>query len=74
MKKLIVVFISFLIFNHSYSQIISGEILNSGRKMLTMSDFTIKSDRSGVVVFDISVDIKGDFTSATIVNILNTIK
>ena len=74
MKKLIVVFISFFIFNHSYSQIISGEILNSGRKMLTMSDFTIKSDRSGVVVFDISVDIKGDITSATIVNSLTTIK
>ncbi len=74
MKKLIVVFISFLIFNHSFSQIISGEILDSGRKILTISDFTIKSDRSGEVVFDISVDIKGDVTSATIVTSLTTIK
>jgi hypothetical protein len=74
MKKLIVVIIPFLIINHSYSQIISGEVLDSGRKMLTMSDFTIKSDRSGVVVFEMSVDIKGDVTSATIVNSLTTIK
>jgi hypothetical protein len=74
MKKLIVVFITFMMFNHSYSQIISGEILDSGRKMLTMSDFKIKSDRSGEVVFDIAVDIKGDVTSAIILSSLTTIK
>lgn len=74
MKKLFIVIISFLVINNCFSQIISGEILDSGRKLLTESDFVIKSDRSGEVVFDISVDIKGDVTSATIVTSLTTIK
>ena len=74
MKKLFIVFISFFIIKNSYSQIISGEILDSGRKLITVSDFVIKSDRSGEVVYEIAVDIKGDVTSAIIVNSLTTIK
>jgi hypothetical protein len=74
MKKSVIVFISFFIVNNSYSQIISGEILDSGRKLITLSDFVIKSDRSGEVVYEIAIDIKGDVTSATIVNSLTTIK
>ena len=74
MKKSVIIFISFFSVNNSYSQIISGEILDSGRKLITVSDFVIKSDRSGEVVYEIDVDIKGDVTSAIIVNSLTTIK
>ena len=74
MKKSVIIFISFFIVKNSYSQIISGEILDSGRKLITLSDFVIKSDRSGEVVYEIAIDIKGDVTSATIVNSLTTIK
>jgi hypothetical protein len=74
MKNFIIVIISFLVINSCYSQIISGDILDSGRKLLTVCDFVIKSDRSGEVVYEIAVDIKGEITSATIVNSLTTIK
>jgi hypothetical protein len=74
MKNSVIIFISFFIVKNSYSQIISGEILDSGRKLITLSDFVIKSDRSGEVVYEIAVDIKGDVTSVIIVNSLTTIK
>jgi hypothetical protein len=74
MKKSVIIFISFFIVNNCYSQLISGEILDSGRKLITVSDFVIKSDRSGEVVFEIAVDINGDVISANIVNNLTTIK
>ncbi len=52
--------------NFAFSQIISGDIANVGRRLVTETNFTIKSTKIGEVVFDISVDINGKVTSAVI--------
>jgi hypothetical protein len=67
---------SFLILsnNHSYSQILSGDIVDFGRKLLTETDFQLKGLTSGEVVYDISVDIYGNVTAASLVKNMTTIK
>ena len=62
------IFLIFAIFysQHFFSQIISGDIYNTGRRLLTETNFSINSIKKGEVVFDISVDIYGKVTSAVI--------
>jgi len=67
-----IIFILFL--NYSFSQLISGEIVDDGRVLLTQTNFKLKGANSGVVVFDISVDINGKVTSAVVIPSLTTIK
>ena len=65
MKKIVLLVVFFKI-GSFYSQIISGDIYNTGRKLLTETNFTLKSSKSGVVVFDVSVDITGKITSVVV--------
>jgi hypothetical protein len=72
MKKIFLVFSIFSI-QQIFSQIISGDIYNVGRRLLTEPNFTLKGSKSGEVVFDISVDIYGKVTSAVVEKKMTTI-
>lgn len=73
MKSLLLI-ISIITCNTSFSQLLSGDLVESGRRLITETDFTIKGTKEGVVVYDISVDLKGNVTSAVLVGELTTIK
>ncbi len=72
--KLIILSLFILSNSYSYSQILSGEIVDFGRKLLTETDFHLKGLTSGEVVYDISVDIYGNVTSSSLVQSMTTIK
>ena len=72
MKKIILI-VSFFSIQQLFSQVISGDIYNVGRRLLTETNFTLKGTKSGVVVFDISVDITGKVTSAVVEKSMTTI-
>ena len=59
--------------NFVFSQIISGDIYNSGRRILTETNFSINSIKKGEIVFDISLDIYGKVTSAVVVKSMTSI-
>ncbi len=73
MKSLLLI-IALIFINTSFSQLISGDLVESGRRLLTETDFTIKGTKAGVVVYDVSVDLKGNVTSAVLVGEMTTIK
>jgi hypothetical protein len=60
--------------NHLFSQVISGDIYQVNRRLLTESTFKIESDMEGEIIYDISVDIFGKVKSAIVVPSLTTIK
>lgn len=47
----------------SFSQLLSGDVINEGRSLLTKTDFKINSTTEGVVVYDITVNREGKVTS-----------
>lgn len=62
MKTLL--FISFgLLALNSFSQVLSGDVVNEGRSLTTASDFKIKSTTEGIVVYDVTVNREGVITS-----------
>ena len=72
--KVFLLIISLFSINISFSQLISGDLVQSGRQLITETDFTIKGTKEGVVVYDLSVDLKGNVTSAVLVGAMTTIK
>ena len=66
MLKKVFFFFVFICSNCVFSQIISGDIYNSGRRIMTETNFIINSVKNGEIVFDISVDVYGKVTSAVI--------
>lgn len=67
MKKSLIIFL-LLVFNSlSFSQI-SGEIEKSGRKLIKENALSMESHVSGVVTFQISVNIEGEIIYATVIN------
>lgn len=56
-----------------FGQLLSGDIVDVKRPLLTETNFTIKGTKEGVVVYDIAVDIYGNVTSETLVANMTTI-
>lgn len=49
----------------SFGQLIEGPLLEEGRKLVTVTDFTVKDSNEGVMYFTLAVNRKGVVTSAT---------
>lgn len=56
-----------------FSQLISGPIVDSKRKLLTKANYILIGNKEGVIVYDLTVDIYGNVTSETIVQAMTTI-
>ncbi len=62
MKKILVLFSLLLAANFSQAQLISGELLDEGRKLVTPYTFTIKGKYKGVKYFELAVNREGIVT------------
>ncbi|MDX2360794.1 MAG: hypothetical protein QNK23_08300 [Crocinitomicaceae bacterium] len=62
MRNLIFLFL--LISPVSFSQIISGPVKDEGRKMVTVTDYTIAGMVDGYAIYELAVDREGNVTSA----------
>lgn len=71
MKK-ILSFLFIMAVQQVFSQLVSGEIVTSGRKLLTETNFTIKGSKEGVVVYDLAIDLQGNVISETLVTTMTT--
>lgn len=55
-----ILFISFAFISlKSISQVLSGDVINEGRSLVTKADFKIKGTTEGVVVYDVTVNREG---------------
>ncbi len=72
MKKIFLV-LSVLSIQQLYSQVVSGDIYNVGRRLISETNFTLKGPKIGEIVFDVSVDIYGEITSAVVVKSLTNV-
>ncbi len=74
-KKIIVALFSFgFIVLNGNAQLISGSLVEEGRKLLTTTDYSFKDINSGVLIYELSVNRIGKVTSAKIVESGSTIK
>lgn len=73
MKNILAVFVGILISVSSWSQI-SGDVKKDNRQLVSEHSFVMEGTRTGKVVFDISVNAKGEVTSAKIVESESTLK
>ena len=64
-------FIMFL--QQANCQLLSGDIVDSGRPLLTETNFILKGAKEGAVVCEIAVDLNGNVTSAIIDASMSTI-
>jgi len=63
MKTLTLLFTFILLSNFSNAQLISGDLLESNRYLLSSFDFTIKSSREGIMYYEVAVNEQGKVTS-----------
>ena len=72
MKQLLL--FGFIIFlQQANCQLISGDIVDYGRPLLTETNFILKGAKEGAVVCEIAVDLNGNVTSAIIDASMSTI-
>lgn len=64
MKKLIAFAAILLMYNHSTAQLVGGELVQEGRKLAVVSDFTMYESTEGAIFYRLSVDREGKVTSA----------
>jgi hypothetical protein len=62
MKTLLFISFGFFALN-SFSQVLSGDVVNEGRSLTTNPDFKIKSTNEGVIVYEVAVNREGVITS-----------
>ncbi|MCE3295334.1 MAG: hypothetical protein K0R65_1048 [Crocinitomicaceae bacterium] len=62
MKKILVLFMFLLAGKFSQAQLISGELLDEGRKLVTPYTFTIKGKYKGIKYFELAVNREGKVT------------
>lgn len=75
MKKLILLTIAFLSYSQAESQILTGTLVDSGRKLLTTEEkFSIPSTVDGSVVVELAVSRDGIVTGTKIIGDQSTIK
>lgn len=55
----------FLLSSASYSQLLSGTLLEAGRTLLTTTTFTLKDKQTGTIVCELAVNRKGEVTAIT---------
>lgn len=58
----------------SFGQMLSGDLKDSGRKMVSESTFIMESHTSGFVAYELTVDNQGNVTSARLVGDKTTVK
>lgn len=66
---------AFLFFSSmSFGQIISGEIVDEGRKMISETSFVVEGMADGFAIYEVAVNRNGKVTSAKLVesNLKNT--
>jgi hypothetical protein len=73
MKSILAVLIGIIISTSSWSQI-SGDVKKDNRQMVSEQSFVMEGTHTGRVVFDISVNAKGEVTSAKLVESESTLK
>ncbi|WP_343605797.1 hypothetical protein [Fluviicola sp.] len=75
MKKILLLAIALFSYSYADSQVISGTLVDSGRKLLnTEEKFTISSTVSGTVVVELAVNREGKVTGTKILGDESTIK
>lgn len=62
MKRIIFTFILFLFYNNSSAQLLSGTLIDEGRKLTSKFDFKIKGNYQGFQVFELAVNALGEVT------------
>jgi hypothetical protein len=67
MKSVIVLFLLFFA-NASFSQLISGRLIEDERKLITVTDFTVQDSNEGVLLFELAVNNLGNVTSSKLLN------
>lgn len=70
-RLLLLVFVTILY--QANCQLLSGDIVDYGRPLLTETNFTLKGTKEGVVVYEIAVDLNGNVTSESLVSSMTTI-
>lgn len=73
MKTLLFISFGLIAFN-SFSQVLSGNVVNEGRSLTTKPVFKIKSTTEGVIVYDVTVNREGVITSTLFKAEQSTIK
>jgi hypothetical protein len=73
MKKIFILSVAMFCTRSLYSQLLSGDVVESHRPLLTETDFTIKGSKEGYVVYELAVDTKGNVTSETLVSSMTNI-
>lgn len=74
MKLLLLLSLFLFSFTQTEAQLLSGQLLEENRKLLTQTDFTIYGDYTGHIVYELSVDRKGKVTSERLIPEQSTIK
>lgn len=75
MKKILLLTIAFLSYSQADSQILTGTLVDAGRKLLTTSEnFTITNTIEGTVVVELAVNREGKVTGTKIIGDQSTIK
>ncbi|PHR46050.1 MAG: hypothetical protein COA32_12455 [Fluviicola sp.] len=73
MKSILAVLIGVIISTSSWSQV-SGDLKKDNRQLVSDHSFVMEGTHMGKVVFDISVNAKGEVTSAKLVESESTLK
>lgn len=64
--RIIVITFIILNVNYSFSQLISGPVIDEGRKLISTADFIIEDSREGIIFFNVAVDRTGKVSSAKV--------
>lgn len=62
--KAIILFMTLFVSSFSFGQLISGTLVDEGRKMVSTSDFKVIDNNEGVLFYELAVNRKGIVTSA----------
>lgn len=57
----------------SFSQLLDGDLIDEGRRMISSSDFILYDVNEGVLFYELAVDRKGKVTSARLLSEGSTI-
>lgn len=72
MKQLFCIFM-LLSTSSVHSQILSGQIVDDNRQMISTTNFTIESNYNGYVVYEIAVNPEGEVTSSRMIEEKSTV-
>lgn len=70
----IILFFCLLWFANADAQLLSGDLLESGRRIASSTDFTFKGSVEGVLIYELAVDREGKVTSVLYKGDRSTIK